>query len=70
MPYPQMQEPPGYRELCAKLQAERDPAKFRLLVDKMNRLLREYEQPGASDSANHLVSPEISLEVLVSAANS
>jgi hypothetical protein len=70
MPYVNMQEPPGYRQLCAKLQTERNPAKFRVLVEKVNRLLREYEQSSASEKVNQLLSPELSLEVLVSAANS
>jgi hypothetical protein len=59
--------PPGYKELCAKLQVERDPAKFQALVNSINHLLTEYEKSAWKRS----VQPEpqeMSLEVLVSAS--
>jgi hypothetical protein len=41
--------PPGYHDLCDKLQTENDPARFRLLVDQLNRLLTAYEKSGARE---------------------
>ena len=69
MPHIRMQGPPGYQELCAKLQGERNPAKFRLLVEKINCLLREYEGTPTLGSAVQSASHELSLEVLVSASS-
>ena len=43
-PNVQEQEPPGWRELCAKLQTEKDPAKFQALVDEISRLQTAYEK--------------------------
>ena len=38
------QEPKGWREFRAKLQAERDPERFRELADQINRLLSAHEK--------------------------
>jgi hypothetical protein len=37
-------EPRGWRELCAQLQAEKDPERFRELADEINRLLSAHEK--------------------------
>jgi len=37
-------EPPGWRELCAKLQTAKEPDEFQALLDQINRLLTEYEK--------------------------
>lgn len=66
MLHTQMQAPPGYIELCAKLQTERNPAKFRTLVDKINRLLREHEKLAGPESAMHQPASRLSLDVVVS----
>jgi hypothetical protein len=44
MSSPQIPAPPGYHELCAKLQTEKDVVKFRALVEEINLLLSEYEK--------------------------
>lgn len=36
-------------ELCARLQVERNPAKFNLLIETINHLLREYERSDAEE---------------------
>ena len=66
MPSPHMQSPPGYNELCAKLQTETNPAKFRVLVEQINRLLREHERLAGSPAIPQFKSLEPGLEVLVS----
>jgi hypothetical protein len=43
-PMPFIQAPPGYQVLCDLLQIERDPARFRRLVELINRLLTAYEK--------------------------
>jgi hypothetical protein len=43
------QEPKGWRELCAKLQVERDPERFRELADEINRLLSAHEKANRQD---------------------
>jgi hypothetical protein len=48
MSHIEAQAPPGYLKLCAKLQTEKNPAKFRKLVEKINRLLRYYEKLSGS----------------------
>jgi hypothetical protein len=44
MPSTQPQAPPGYQVLCDQLQVERDPARFRMLVELVNRLLTAHEK--------------------------
>jgi len=44
MPHPEPQEPQGWRELCAQLQTENDPDKFRVLLDEINTLLTAHEK--------------------------
>jgi hypothetical protein len=44
MPHQENKEPPGWRELCAKLQEEKDPAKFQAVVEEINRLLAAHEK--------------------------
>ena len=49
MPSPKDDDPPvGYWELCAKLRTEKDPVKFRAVVEEINRLLTDYEKSEAS----------------------
>jgi len=43
------QEPKGWRELCAKLQAEKDPERFRELAEEINRLLSAHEKANRQD---------------------
>ena len=43
------QEPKGWRELCAQLQAERDPDRFRELADQINRLLTAHDKANRQD---------------------
>lgn len=66
----QIQAPPGYDALRAKLQIEKNPAKFRILVEEIDRLLREHEKLAASHSAHQPNFLEPSLQVLVSSATS
>jgi len=42
-----LQEPTGYRDLCQRLQVERDPAKFRQTLEEIDRLLRDHEKSSA-----------------------
>jgi hypothetical protein len=44
MTYLEEQEPKGWRELCAELQTETDPNRFRVLVAQINRLLNAHEK--------------------------
>lgn len=37
-------EPPGWRDLCAKLQAAKDLEEFQGIVEQINRLLTAYEK--------------------------
>ena len=37
-------EPPGWRDLCAKLQAAKDPKEFQAIVEQINRLLAAHEK--------------------------
>ena len=37
-------EPTGYRQLCEQLRQESEPTKFQILVEKINRVLTEYEK--------------------------
>jgi hypothetical protein len=48
VPHPENKEPLGYRELCAKLQSEKDPAKFQAAVEEINRLLDQHEKSESS----------------------
>lgn len=56
MPYLDDQEPQGWRE-CAQLKTESDPAKFRELLQQMDRLLTAHEK------ANQRRSPAKSSEL-------
>jgi hypothetical protein len=49
VPHPDDTEPPGFRELCAKLQTEKDPAKFEAVVEEIRRLLTAYEKTKKQD---------------------
>ncbi len=44
MPGSEDQEPPSWRELCEKLQTEKDPVKFQAVVEEINRLLVAWEK--------------------------
>jgi hypothetical protein len=44
MTHPDEEAPEGWRELCALLQAETDPVKFRELFNEMNHLLYAHEK--------------------------
>jgi hypothetical protein len=44
MPFIDPEMPSGYQALCDQLQAEHDPARFRILVDNLNRLLSVHEK--------------------------
>ena len=68
MAHMQLEGPPGYKELCAKLQVERNPARFRALVEMINRLLHDHEKSSASESSVQPDFQAISLDVLVSAS--
>ena len=37
-------EPPGWRDLCAKLQTAKDVEEFQGIVEQINRLLTAYEK--------------------------
>jgi hypothetical protein len=37
-------EPPGWRELCAKLQSAKNPEEFQAIVEQINRLLTAHEK--------------------------
>ena len=37
-------EPPGWRELCARLQTAKDVAEFQEILDRINRLLTAHEK--------------------------
>jgi len=66
MAHVRLEGPPGYKELCAKLQVERNPARFRALVEKINRLLLDHEKSSASEISLQPDFQEVSLDVLVS----
>jgi hypothetical protein len=54
MSYLNDQEPQGWRELCAKLKTERDPEKFRELLQQIDRVLTAHEKANQRRSAaNH-----------------
>jgi hypothetical protein len=36
--------PPGWAKLCAMAQKEKDPEKFKALIERINRLLDRYEK--------------------------
>jgi hypothetical protein len=42
-------EPEGYRELCARLQQEKDPHRFSALVDEIDVLLTEHARRTTTD---------------------
>jgi len=44
MPNMDDHEPPRWRQLCAELQREADPAKFQALLEEIDRVLIEYEK--------------------------
>jgi hypothetical protein len=44
-------EPPGWRELCAKLQTASSPSEFQLVLDEINRLLAAHEKSHSDPSA-------------------
>jgi hypothetical protein len=64
---PFTQAPPGYLELCARLQVERNPANFNLLVQTINHLLREYERSNGDRLACESIAP--SVETIIGAAS-
>jgi hypothetical protein len=37
-------EPPGWRDLCAKLQRAKDPEEFQTIVNEINELLSAHEK--------------------------
>ena len=37
-------EPPGWRDLCAKLQRAKDPEEFQAIVNELNQLLSAHEK--------------------------
>jgi hypothetical protein len=37
-------EPPGWRDLCAKLQKAKDPEEFQAIVNEINQLLSAHEK--------------------------
>lgn len=37
-------EPPGWRDLCAKLQGAKDPEEFQAIVNQINQLLTAHEK--------------------------
>jgi hypothetical protein len=49
-------EPPGYTELCAQLQGEPNPEKFRILVNEINDLLRAFERNNGYQASSKSVS--------------
>jgi hypothetical protein len=47
-------EPPGWRELCAKLRTAKEADEFQAILDQINRLLTDYEKShpeGASETS-------------------
>jgi hypothetical protein len=59
--------PPGYLELCARLQVERNPVTFNLLIETINRLLREYERCNADEDSTVRQPHAPSVEALIAA---
>jgi hypothetical protein len=49
MPFVDPEPPPGYQALCDQLQVEHDRARFRILVDLLNRLLSAHEKSSARE---------------------
>jgi hypothetical protein len=45
------QEPKGWRELCAKLQTEVNPERFRRLLAEIDGLLRAHEKANREERA-------------------
>jgi hypothetical protein len=45
------EEPKGWRELCAELQTETDPDRFRTLVAEINRVLSAREKADRQERA-------------------
>jgi hypothetical protein len=43
MTHPDPNEPPRWRELCSKLQNEKDPAKFQALLKEIEQVLSAWE---------------------------
>lgn len=43
-------EPPGWRELCAKLRTAKDPDEFQAVIDQINRLLTAHEKAQAGSA--------------------
>jgi hypothetical protein len=50
MPLPE-EQPKVWRELCAELQTEKDPVRFRALVAQVNRLLNAREKANRQERA-------------------
>jgi hypothetical protein len=50
MPHPE-EEPKGWRKLCAELQTETDPDRFRALVAEIDRLLSAREKADRQERA-------------------
>jgi hypothetical protein len=44
MAHPDEEAPEGWRELCALLQTERDPDKFREILNQIDQLLSAHEK--------------------------
>jgi hypothetical protein len=44
MAHPDEEAPEGWRELCALLRAERNPDKFREILNQIDQLLRAHEK--------------------------
>jgi hypothetical protein len=63
---PLSEAPPGYQDLCDQLQIERDPAQFRLLVERINCLLTAHEKSDVSGE-RRVQTNHISVDVLPAA---
>jgi hypothetical protein len=51
MTHPDEEAPKGWRELRALLQTERDPDKFRELLNQMNHLLSAHEKANRQEQS-------------------
>jgi hypothetical protein len=68
MSFTQLQAPPGYEDLCARLQIERDSIKFRMLVEEINRLLTAYEKSSDGEEGSPTRASAVAVQLLVCAA--
>ena len=52
-------EPPGWRELCARLQRAKDVDEFQAVLDQINRLLTAHEKSHPEILADKTAKPKV-----------